>query len=201
MRTYTAVFKEEVFPWDSVEKAEIDTPQWVKPPEGLAAFARLCYDRKNLKVSLRAREKNIRSRISGLTGMVCNDSCLEFFFSPLEGDLRYFNFEFNPQGAMYLGYGTDRHHSYRLYIPESRELFSVVPFAAEGEWGVDFSVPVSFINVYLPSFVPERGRAFRANFYKCGDETEVPHYLAWNTVESPEPDFHRPECFGRIILG
>jgi hypothetical protein len=198
--TYTAACKEGAPLWDSLEKAEINTSPWIKPPEGLAAFARVCYDREKLKLRLQAREKQILSRFSGLTDRVCSDSCLEFFFSPVDGDSRYFNFEFNPQGSMHLGYGTDRHHSYRLYIPGYRELFSVSPFSAEGGWGIDFSIPLTFIHVYAPSFALEKGRAFRANFYKCGDETEVPHYLAWNTVKSPAPDFHRPECFGKIVL-
>jgi hypothetical protein len=197
-RTYTAVYQEGDPPWDVLKTAEIDIPHWVKPPEGLAACARLCYDREKIKVRLQAREKKILSRFSGLIDMVCNDSCLEFFFSPGEG--RYFNIEFNPRGSMYLGYGTDRHHSYRLYIPKYRELFSVAPFSTEGGWGVDFSVPAAFIRLYAPAFALEKGRVFPANFYKCGDETDVPHYLAWNRVEWPEPDFHRPEYFGNILL-
>ncbi|MDR2629824.1 MAG: hypothetical protein LBC60_02765 [Spirochaetaceae bacterium] len=198
MRTYTAVYTGGVPSWDSLAKAEIDLPHWVTPPEGIAASARLGYDKEKLKLRLEAREKKILSRLSGLTDMVCNDSCLEFFFSPYEG--RYFNFEFNPQGTLYLGYGIDRYHSYRLYIPKYRELFSVSPFPLEGGWGMDFSVPLSFINIYAPAFTLEKGRSFRANFYKCGDETEVPHYLTWNRVESPVPDFHRPEYFGNIFL-
>jgi hypothetical protein len=198
MRIYTAAYREGIPPWDSLEKLEITIPHWVTPPAGLAAFARLCYDREKLKLRLEVREEKILSRYSGLTDMVCNDSCLEFFFSPQEG--RYFNFEFNPQGSMYLGYGVDRHHSYRLYIPEYRELFSAGPFSTAGGWGIDFSIPLTFIRVYAPSFTLEKGRTLRANFYKCGDETEVPHYLAWNRVECPAPDFHRPEYFGKIVL-
>ena len=40
----------------------------------------------------------------------------------------------------------------------------------------------------------------RANFYKCGDKTAHPHFLSWNPVVSSKPDFHRPECFGELIL-
>ena len=35
-----------------------------------------------------------------------------------------------------------------------------------------------------------------ANFYKCGDDTTKPHFLSWNPVKAPKPDFHRPEQFG-----
>lgn len=41
----------------------------------------------------------------------------------------------------------------------------------------------------------------RGNFYKCGDATVQPHYLAWNPVTSETPAFHRPWEFGEIVLG
>ena len=47
----------------------------------------------------------------------------------------------------------------------------------------------------------ERGLRLRGNFYKCGDATVQPHYLAWNPVTSAVPAFHRPEDFGEIVLG
>jgi hypothetical protein len=46
-----------------------------------------------------------------------------------------------------------------------------------------------------PGNLPE---TLRANFYKCGDGTSVPHYLSWNQVITETPDFHRPEFFGEI---
>jgi hypothetical protein len=44
------------------------------------------------------------------------------------------------------------------------------------------------------------GHVARANFYKCGDETETPHFGAWSPVQTPQPDFHRPEFFGRLVF-
>ena len=38
------------------------------------------------------------------------------------------------------------------------------------------------------------------NFYKCGDATEMPHYLSWNPIQTERPDFHRPEFFGELYL-
>jgi hypothetical protein len=40
----------------------------------------------------------------------------------------------------------------------------------------------------------------RANFYKCGDLTAHPHFLSWNPIDLPKPDFHRPEFFGTLTL-
>lgn len=39
----------------------------------------------------------------------------------------------------------------------------------------------------------------KANVYKCGDETDKPHYGLWSIVRSTKPDFHNPDCFGHMI--
>ena len=44
-------------------------------------------------------------------------------------------------------------------------------------------------------------KAVRGNFYKCGDKTAHPHFVSWNPVGTPSPDFHRPEFFGELLLG
>jgi Carbohydrate-binding family 9 len=42
------------------------------------------------------------------------------------------------------------------------------------------------------------GKTFMANFYKCGDKLPEPHYVTWNPVETPAPDFHQPGYFGLL---
>jgi hypothetical protein len=77
----------------------------------------------------------------------------------------------------------------------------VIPFSTAKGWGVNFSIPESFIRLYEPPFKLEKGLRLQGNFYKCGDETETPHYLVWNNIEWEKPDYHRPEFFGELILG
>ena len=43
------------------------------------------------------------------------------------------------------------------------------------------------------------GGAMAGNFYKCGDETPHPHYLAWSALSSDHPDFHRRQDFGQLL--
>ena len=40
----------------------------------------------------------------------------------------------------------------------------------------------------------------RVNCYKCRDLTAKPHYLFWNPVDHPTPDFHRSCDVGIMIL-
>lgn len=46
-----------------------------------------------------------------------------------------------------------------------------------------------------PSALPEK---IFGNFCKCADETAYPHYLTWNPIDLPQPNYHCPEFFGEI---
>jgi hypothetical protein len=52
----------------------------------------------------------------------------------------------------------------------------------------------------MDTAVFKEGYSFRANLYKCGDETEVEHYNMWNRVETPTPDYHQLPYFGMMTL-
>jgi hypothetical protein len=200
MRTYTIPRVEGSPDWDSIEKAPVDSKPWKEFPLSMEVFAQVCHNGGALQARLSAGEEDPLARFSGDTDMVCLDSCLEFFFSPM-ADGRYFNFEFNPRGALYLGFGLGRDFTARLLIKNYRDFFAVKPFSGGGFWGVEFMVPADFITLYCPGFTLEKGRALTGNFYKCGDETKTPHYLVWNPVNTEKPDYHRPEFFGRLMVG
>ena len=45
-----------------------------------------------------------------------------------------------------------------------------------------------------------KGKTLRANFYKCGDKLQQMHFLSWNPIDVPKPDFHRPDFFGEVTF-
>lgn len=185
--------------WEVTEKADVTIPQWL-PDVGITAAAKVCYDNSNLYVRLEAVEKDITARHKGLYDMVCEDSCLEFFFCPMEGDNRYFNFEMNPNGSAYIGFGYSNPENIRLIINKAADLFQIKPFNTEKGWGVEYKIPYTFIQTFFPEFKITHGSEMRGNFYKCGDLSPKPHYYAWNEITCEKPDFHTPEYFGKIIF-
>ncbi len=36
------------------------------------------------------------------------------------------------------------------------------------------------------------------NVYKCGDALKTPHFVSLYPIETPSPDFHRPEFFREL---
>ncbi len=198
MKTYELPYVTGKPDWKAIPSAPIDTRLWSDVP-AIVPSAQAAWDENNLYVRLQAKEPHILRRFTGTLDEVCKDSCLEFFFCPRPDD-RYFNFEANPNGALYVGYGRPGKNRCRLHRENFREIFQVTPFEIPGGWGLELTIPVSFVQIFVPDFALKKGMTMRANFFKCGDETEAEHYMSWNPVEVAEPNFHLPEFFGEIKL-
>lgn len=196
MRTYTIVKKPKTLCWEQIPAAPIDTLLWTEHTD-ICACARVCYDENALYVRLEAKEKEIRATEEGLLSNPYEDSCLEFFLSPEEG--RYLNIEFNPLGSVYFGIASSIDDLVRL-IPESGHVFCPETGFTEDGWYISYQVPVSMIRWFFPDFQLASGKKLRGNFFKCGDRTAEPHFLAWNPVICEKPDFHRLADFGLLIL-
>lgn len=122
MNIYTAPHVSGAPDWSAVPSAEIGNLLWTESC-GVRAWAQLCWTEEALHLRLRAAERDIRAEERGLLGMPCRDSCLEFFFCPAAGDLRYFNIEFSPSGCMYLGFGRSIEEHSRLLVTGAEALF------------------------------------------------------------------------------
>ncbi len=105
MKEYVIVRKPDVLDWDKIPAAPIDQVGWNQPAEGIEAKAQLCYDDKALYVKLTTKEKHIKAQYTGELDFPNNDSCLEIYLCPMDGDNRYFNIEVNPNGLLLQGLG------------------------------------------------------------------------------------------------
>jgi len=126
---------------------------------------------------------------------------MEFFFCPDGTSNRYFNFEWNLNGCLFLGIGEGRGDRVRLVMPDGAERFAFSASRTADGWELFYRIPLAFVQQYFPQCEFSAGAVIRANCYKCGDKTAQPHYLSWNPVTSEQPDFHRPCDFGEMILG
>ena len=183
--------------WTAVPRLEVSNILWT-PDWGIRAFGQFCHDAEYLYVHLRAVEQDIRAEHTAPLSMVCEDSCLEFFFMP-EGEERYLNFEINPNGCLHIGFGRNRNDRERI-VPENPEkLFRIRTARTAEGWETRYRIPAAFLRKYFPGFA--FSGIMKANVYKCGDKTVHPHYLAWQPVGTPTPDYHRPEYFGEMAFG
>ena len=193
--------------WSSIPALKINHYLWLDNGYRPRVDVRLCYNVRSLFVHFDVFESRIRVRFTRFQDPVYKDSCVEMFIDPFpEKRIGYVNVETNALGAVLAAIGLDRGH--RTPIPEAdlngMEIVSSVKSPISGYHGAEFwtlayKLPLSLFEKHYGGRI-EPGHSARANFYNCGDETEVRHYGAWSPVRTPQPDFHRPEFFGRLVF-
>ncbi len=176
-------------------------------------WAKLGYSAHGLTGMFRVHDRFVRCVRTGYQEAVFKDSCVEFFVQPLEGR-GYFNFEFNCGGAMLASYITNptrTNTGFKAWKPLSLgdcrrvDIQHTLPPVVEPErdaptiWHLAFFIPFSLLENYAGRIPTGSGNVWRANFYKCGDDTSHPHWAAWSPVD--RLNFHLPRCFGRIRFG
>ena len=186
---------------NNIRLIEIDTINWkgydYKPEVTLA----IAYSDHEIFMKYYITENYFKAEKTDSNQMVCEDSCVEFFVSPASDGI-YYNMEFNGIGTCLLGSGNDRATSQRVspeIISKIRRITSVgkepvSEITGEYRWTITIAVP--FEVFFRHKITSLKGKSFRANFYKCGDNLTVPHYVTWNPVGTEKPDYHQPEYFG-----
>lgn len=155
------------------------------------------------------KEKESLRRFSGLNDPVWKDSCVEFFIQPDSAEPFYCNFEFNSLGGFLSQQGKNREDRIFITPQEAQTVFRSAFYESKSEVvnGICTFEANWTLRVFLPKALLEArkiqleaGRVYRCNFYKCGDELQDVHFLSWNRVETPSPDFHTPAFFGEMQL-
>lgn len=210
IRRVDAVFRpgDPAAPWPAVPPLAVGHYLWLSNDYRPAVEARLFWSPRFLHVRFRVEEKRVRVRFTKFQDPVWKDSCVEFFIDAFpEMKKGYINFETNAAGTLLAAFGPDRSHRTPLWPEDLAEFEALasIPGPVDGEYGADawtleYIVPLSlFGKLYGQEIRP--GHRAAANFYKCGDDTEMPHYGAWSPVGTAAPDFHRPEYFGEVVFG
>ena len=178
----------------------IDHP-YFDAPTAITAYAQIGYSEEALLVHLWCQEPYTRAEEHAPYGIPCEDSCLEFFFCPVEGDGRYFNIECNSNGCVYLGFASGLSNLMRM-IPDDPKNHPICPEVAkiDGGWETCYKIPYDFIRHVFPEFTVYEGKTIKANCYKCADLGELPHYFSWSPIVGEPFTYHRTECFGTMTF-
>lgn len=136
-------------------------------------------------------------------GPVWQDSCVEMFIAVDGGG--YYNFEFNCIGTLLMAHRRERKVDVVRAAPEVLALVRRQPtlphetFAerrGDNRWSLTAAIPARAL--FRHSMESWSGVEARMNLYKCGDNLSEPHYLSWQPITTPAPDFHRPEFFKAV---
>ena len=191
--------------WNTIPVARIDTYKWLDgyTPE---ASAQLVYvEGECFILRMTCAESNPLRRYHEYNEPVYTDSCLEFFADYI-GSGAYVNMEMNANGTLLSCIGEGRGNRTPIKDICHGAIFPTVSRIDTKRWEVTATVSLPMladlydIDVATLTEKLVSGYTFRGNFYKCGDETAIPHYGMWNPVGTEKADFHRPDYFGTLIM-
>jgi hypothetical protein len=159
---------------------------------------------KSLFISFFVRGNALRAVHSDDQKPVHEDSCVEFFCQIPANDY-YANFEFNCIGTCSASRRKSRKEDVQPFCPDEMLTIKRYPSIGRkvfnemsGHFKWDLTVEIPFALMGIDAFnLPEK---ILANFYKCADATENPHFVSWNPIKTENPDFHRPEFFGELLF-
>lgn len=200
--------------WTGVSAAPIDHFLPSSSANRPQVQARLAHDDQALYLQYRViGEKNVTARHTALGSMVCEDSCVEFFFQPDPRQSGYLNFEFSCRGVLLCYFIEDATRTNdgfaRFRVIEPADLAHVLTYpslssddiknqtAATQDWTLGVRIGLDWIAQQTESAVIQSGWKARGNFYKCAELSGLPHYACWNPVSGP-PNFHQPQYFGEL---
>lgn len=172
---------------------------------------RLLWAKCGIYVFFRVHDRFVRCLRTDYQGMVCKDSCVEFFVEP-KAKRGYFNFEINCGGTMLLYYidypdkktgririiaevPRDLGETVRIYHSMPKVVYPEVEF--ETAWKIEYFIPFKLFEHYLGPLGRIAGQVWRANFYKCADESSHPHWASWAPLHG-KFNFHVPQYFAPI---
>lgn len=189
---------------DKATRRTIESVNWANefPYHPLTTFT-IAHSGKALYIDFFVRCNFLRAENYENGSPVCEDSCVEFFLEP-DGKLPYWNFEFNCIGTVNASYRIKRKNPTRLTDDEIARIerypsCGTRPFRElEGlfTWDLLVVIPFDLVGIEYKNQPVE----MRGNFYKCASKATQPHFLSWNPISTPTPDFHQPDFFGKLIL-
>lgn len=179
---------------------ELSSNHWEAPvPYRPKTYANIGIVNESLVAILKCYESEPRAVLVGRDAPIYTDSCLELFVAPIDGRTEYVNVECNSKGAFLCEFGEGK---YNRALVSSLTGFSPLVESFFGEdsngsfWGVKIEISKDFVSdLYKVSNELITFNKIKLNFYKCGDECETPHYLAFSPVTTLPPGFHNPDCF------
>lgn len=149
------------------------------------------------------KEKHVNALYRDTNDPVYKDSCVEFFLS-FDGH-HYYNLEFNCLGTGLVAYGDADKAKRRLLSKTTVEMVKTLSKVkieetadVDSEWHLLLSIPFTVFDAHAIDSLA--GMRCRGNFYKCGDELPLPHFVSWNAIDHPTPNFHLPQFFGELLF-
>jgi hypothetical protein len=196
--------------WRGVPPVILEYYMGEEPAHQPKVQAKAAYDDHFLYVIWKVEDRFVLARRTKHQQDVYRDSCVELFFTPggVPEERGYLNLETNCVGVKLFGAhivgGRDKKFTAEdfesvatassLKGPIDREMVQPTP------WTLEYRIPLGLLQRHVKIERPGPGVTWRANFYKCADDSSHPHWLTWSPVTNAKPSFHLPKYFGILAF-
>lgn len=181
----------------------IDNLLWSDSGYKPAVSFLMAYTADSILLRYNVAESSFKADYHRINEPVYKDSCVEFFIA-FNNEPSYYNLEFNALGTVLAGFGRDNVN--RLLL-DSSVISQIQSHSSIGHPGIpggvinwELTLKIPFSVFFLHQVSSLQNISCRGNFYKCGDDLPQPHFLSWNPVTHPFPNFHLPDFFGEITF-
>ncbi len=183
----------------------IDKINWPKDfSKLLPVTVHIAHDNKRIYLYYQVEGEKLRVVNTKDFMSVWEDSCVEFFMQR-KGEKTYRNFEFNAHGVLLASKRESKESAEQLTeaLMSTIERFTTIHHTYKAglqrsNWTLYAEIPKEALGFTADEKLSQQ--IIGANFYKCGDETDEPHYISWNPIDTPTPNFHVPQFFGELIF-
>ena len=183
----------------------IDKVNWPNEyPKTLPVSVHVAHDNQKIYLYYQVEGEELRAVNTKDFMSVWEDSCVEFFMQR-KGEKTYRNFEFNVHGVLLASKHETRNSSEKFSeeMMSSIKRFTTIRHIYKSnrqlsDWTLYVEIPKKAIGFSQDEKLSQQ--TIGANFYKCGDETNEPHFISWNPIDLPKPDFHVPQFFGELTF-
>ena len=170
--------------------------------KNIEVYLQILHDQKNLILDFDVFEEEIRRESKFNNDNVYEDSCLECFLKN-ENSAEYLNFEISATSFCLVGKGKDRFNRKLFDTKDIEEISREVNIISDEKNNCHWTLKI-FIDLYKWNLIncdkEITGQKISANFYKCGDKLQKPHYLALFDIDSEIPNFHVSKSFRNLIF-
>jgi hypothetical protein len=193
--------------WADVPAGAIDCFPWYRSGRKQSTAFRAVWSEAGLFLRFDCQDGHISASATRINDQVCGDSCVEVFVAPNPAKpLNYYNFEMNCVGTYLMGTHCDWAEGYRDHsLDVGLSVATTVPgptktdSPADAGWSLVARIPWAHFDHDAPHLPPRPGDLWRANFYRCGGQTD-PQLACWSPVDLPNPAFHAPRFFGELLF-
>jgi len=198
----------------------LDEPAWVAAPdigpfhfpwykEGAReqTVAKLLWNDKSLYIAHICEDAHITARHTDHDDPIPEDDCFEVMIAPNAArPTFYYNVEWNLLGGYVDGHRPDGPAGPRpawdvrgLRVAGSHVGALNDDGGRDDYWICEVQIPLENFAADMPYMPPRPGDQWRLNFNRHGGETNM-QYSQWAPADAPEPSFHTPLAFGRVIF-